>query len=127
MYRKSVIMLIFTILITGSLIVCSDQDKHIIEPIPPDPSNQRPVITGMSSSAVSIAPLGIVGLYCDAYDPDGDTISYLWICEDGNFPGSYTDWAITWQGPDAGGGYVINVIVSDGEKADSSEIGIEVR
>lgn len=124
---KSFVILILLIFMAGSIIVCSDQDKNIIKPPPPDPTNQRPVITGMSSSAVSISPLGIVGLYCDAYDPDGDTISYLWTCQNGNFPGSYTDWAITWQGPDASGGYIIKVIVYDGQDADSSEIGIEVR
>ena len=126
-YCRSIIISLIVIFLAGSIIVCSDQDKHLIKPPPADPTNQHPVITGISSSAVSIAPLGIVSLYCDAYDPDGDTIFYLWTCEDGNFPGGYTDCAITWQGPSSSGGYIIKVIVSDGQDADSSEIGIEVR
>ncbi len=97
-----------------------------MKPPPPDPTNQAPRITAMSSSTTTVQPDKVAALYCDAYDPDGDSLIYRWTCDAGVFTSDNTvDW-VHWKGPLTPGNYIIRVKVSDGQDADSSEIGIEV-
>jgi len=124
------ISIFISILLLGAVILivpCCDQDKRIVKPAPPDPTNQEPVILGMSSDVSSVRSLGITTLYCDAYDPDGDPLTFEWKSAEGGFPSGNRGNEVDWQGPDIEGYYLISVIVSDHQDSDSSAIGIEVR
>ncbi|MEW5923711.1 MAG: hypothetical protein AB1746_06965 [Candidatus Zixiibacteriota bacterium] len=126
MCLKSIYLIFILALCAYALSSCG-QDKNIIKPPSGDPTNQAPRITSMSSSSTTVQPDKVVALYCDAYDPDDDSLYYLWLCDSGVFTSdNRADW-VHWQGPMTTGNYIIRVKVSDGQDFDSSGIGIEVR
>ena len=126
MQHRGVYFLFALILCAFALSSCN-QDDDIIKPPTGDPTNQTPKITSMSSNTTWVEPDKVATLYCDAYDPDGDTLSYLWSCVYGSIESDDTLSWVYWKGPTTVGNYVISVKVSDGEDYDSSGISIEVK
>jgi hypothetical protein len=78
---------------------------------PSQKGNQPPVISTLSADPVSVYPLGKAKIQCSAYDPDGDSLSYRWVCNDGLIAGSGP--SVTWEAPASYGDYHIMVMVED--------------
>jgi len=74
-------------------------------------ANRPPIITSLASDAAWTTPAGILQITCEAEDPDGDELSYLWTATDGSISG--TGATMTWTAPEDVGKYDITVVVSD--------------
>jgi hypothetical protein len=59
-------------------------------------------------------------IHCNAQDPDGDTLSYLWRATAGKITGEGS--TVGWTSPGINGDYTVTVVVSDGRdgKAEGS-------
>jgi len=75
------------------------------------PANNPPVITRLEAQHETVPPLRMCQISCEAYDPDGDTLTYTWSASSGKIGGS--DRAITWTAPETPGTYIIAVKVID--------------
>jgi len=51
-------------------------------------------------------------IHCNAEDPDGDTLSYLWRATGGKITGEGS--TVGWTSPGVNGDYTVTVVVSDG-------------
>ncbi len=74
-------------------------------------ANRPPIITSLTSDAAWTTPAGDLQITCEAEDPDGDELSYLWTATDGSISG--TGATVTWTAPEDVGTYDITVVVSD--------------
>lgn len=74
--------------------------------------NHPPVIEDLSTSHLGIIPEDSVLIYCQASDPDGDSLTYNWTCDDGAFLENADSFA-TWIAPGTAGYYQIFCQVSD--------------
>jgi hypothetical protein len=95
-----------------------------------DRPNQPPVITGLT---IDGSPPGEVNrvkqwktmtLHCNAQDPDGDNLSYLWRKTGGKLTG--TGDTVGWTSPGVNGDYTITVTVTD-DRGGSDEASIVFR
>ncbi len=69
-----------------------------------------------------------MALVCEATDPDGDNLDYLWEATSGSMIGSGD--RVLWQAPDSTGIYVINCTVMDGHGGEDNgniEITVEIQ
>jgi len=86
-----------------------------------------PIITGVLAAPDSIGGGEYTVLYVDAYDPNGDAMTYSWSAESGEL--SSTDQSIvSWTAPADVGIYQISVTVSDedGSTDASTAVGVNV-
>ena len=74
-------------------------------------ANRPPIITGLTADAAWTLPSGSLQITCEAEDPDGDELSYLWTATDGSISGTGAD--VTWTAPEDVGEHDITVVVSD--------------
>jgi hypothetical protein len=90
------------------------------------PGNVAPSTTSLAATPDTVHPSGMSTIACVAYDLDGDSLSYVWGCEDGVLPGGGA--AVVWKAPLAAGSYEITVAVDDGRGHSASDTTeIEVR
>ena len=82
------------------------------------PANQPPVISSLTANEEQITPAGICQIECIASDPDGDSLSYIWLAGGGNISGEGS--IVTWIAPDAPGAYTITVEVTDGRGGEAT-------
>ena len=75
-------------------------------------ANVPPMIASLTADAGWTLPSGSLQITCEAEDPDGDELSYLWTATDGSITG--TGPTVTWTAPEGVGTYDITVVVSDG-------------
>jgi len=75
-------------------------------------ANVPPMIASLTADAGWTLPSGSLQITCEAEDPDGDALSYLWTATDGSISG--TGAIVTWTAPEDVGKYDITVVVSDG-------------
>jgi len=75
-------------------------------------ANRPPIITSLAADAAWTLPSGSLQITCDAEDPDGDELSYVWTATDGNISG--TEAIVTWTAPEDVGEHDITVVVDDG-------------
>jgi outer membrane protein assembly factor BamB len=75
-------------------------------------ANRAPAITGVVVLSSTVATGNTVTLTVSASDPDGDTLSYVWVSTAGTIGGSGA--SITWVAPSTVGVYAVTCSVSDG-------------
>jgi hypothetical protein len=78
------------------------------------PQNDPPVINSVSANPESVAVGAAATLAVDAYDADGDLLTYVWFCDCGAIE-AQTGHTATWRAPVSAGEYGVNVYVSDGK------------
>jgi hypothetical protein len=76
--------------------------------------NFPPEIKAVVATPASVPIGGMVDLLVDAYDPDGDPLTYLWTATDGAFGGDPTMPHTTWTAPAVAGNYTIAIEVTAG-------------
>jgi hypothetical protein len=84
-----------------------------------DKPNNPPVVTGMTIDGAP--PLNentarqwvTKTIHCNAEDPDGDQLSYLWRATGGKITGEGS--TVGWTSPGVNGYYTLTVVVSDGK------------
>ncbi len=88
--------------------------------------NQPPLINSISN--IQIIKSGeSIEFTCDAVDPEGSALSYLWHSEHGSFPNGVTTKTTTWIAPNEPGNYYIKLTVSDGELETLKEKSVSVQ
>jgi len=75
-------------------------------------TNRPPTINSLVADANWTTPSGSIQVTCDATDPDGDELSYVWTTTGGNISG--TGAVVNWTAPQEVGIYNITVVVRDG-------------
>ena len=97
----------------------------VVEPSPVI-ENRPPIIMGMNPDIGWGTVTGpnitntMIGTYitCQAYDPDGDTMSWSWEANEGTITGAVMQ--VQWLIPAKPGRYVITVTINDGRGGESS-------
>jgi hypothetical protein len=79
--------------------------------------NNNPVIQGITATPRKIHLGTQSTINCNAYDPDGDELSYTWSSLQGYFTGSGMQ--VTWTAPIDAGNYFLKCIVDDGHGGQS--------
>jgi len=100
-----------------------------------DKPNHPPVITGLTIDGAQPAEINGVRQWitktvqCNANDPDGDKLSYMWRTSGGKLTGEKKDNQVVgnpvgWTSPGVSGEYTVTVVVSDGRggKAEKSVV-----
>jgi len=93
-----------------------------------DKPNQPPTITSLTRDGKlpdkenRIRQWITVTIQCNAQDPDGDKLSYLWRATGGPIRGEGN--TVTWVSPGVNGNYTVTVVVTDGrgDKAEASMV-----
>ena len=75
-------------------------------------TNRSPTINSLVADAVWTTPAGSLRVTCNATDPDGDVLSYVWTTTGGNISG--TGAVVNWTAPQEVGIYNVTVVVKDG-------------
>ncbi len=75
-------------------------------------ANEPPRIDNLTADAEWVHPEGTLLVYCEAWDPDGDELTYDWSQSDGQIIGTGPE--VTWSAPADYGEYRIIVTVDDG-------------
>jgi hypothetical protein len=87
--------------------------------------NNAPTITSLIADADWTLPSGSLNVTCDASDPDGDELSYVWTTTGGNISG--TGAVVNWTAPQEVGIYDVTVVVEDGHgREDTMFISLSV-
>jgi len=74
--------------------------------------NQAPVISNIQKSVDYTNTNGVEQFTCNATDPNGDPISYLWSSNGGSFTIN-SNKTVTWSAPATEGIYTLTVVASD--------------
>lgn len=88
--------------------------------------NQPPQIKSMNAEPAAIYAGEKSGITCDAVDPEGQAMTYIWRADGGTISGSGT--SVSWQSPDSDGEYTITVTVTDAKGAEtvgSVKVGVQ--
>jgi hypothetical protein len=87
--------------------------------------NNAPIINSITANPRKIHLGTDSEISCDAFDPDGDEISYVWLAEQGSFSGSGSQ--VVWTAPNQVGNYFLKCSVEDtfgGMTTDSLEVSV---
>jgi len=76
--------------------------------------NQPPLIQSTTASPQTIKTGETTQLICNATDPDGDKLTFLWSSADGTFINGAGSDSVIWEAPDKSATYTISVFVNDG-------------
>lgn len=77
-----------------------------------NPENQAPEILSLTAATDRIEPFDLCDIVCEAFDPDGDELTYEWSASAGHIYGEGP--RIQWGSPLSEGLYRISVVVKDG-------------
>jgi len=77
----------------------------------PDTSNLAPIITDLRADPSEVHRGTTSTLMCQAYDPDGDDVTYLWESVGGSIEGNNS--SAIWIAPDQIGTYYVSCTVQD--------------
>ena len=86
--------------------------------------NLAPVISVFEAESELVPPGGKVVIHLEAVDLENDTLTYKWSVDYGKIEGDAS--GATWTAPDIERKYQVQVTVSDGEKATTSSLDIQV-
>lgn len=75
-------------------------------------ANKPPTINSVVADADWTTPSGTVRVTCNAADPDGDVLRYVWVATGGGICGTGT--VADWTAPESDGEYVVIIVVTDG-------------
>ncbi len=78
----------------------------------PDPVNTNPTITDLTANPDTIGINELSELTCNASDPDGDELIFVWETDSGSISGSGSK--VNWLSPETVGEYFVICIVMDG-------------
>ncbi|MFW6151259.1 MAG: Ig-like domain-containing protein [Chloroflexota bacterium] len=81
--------------------------------------SQEPVIESLTATPTRVDTGGTSTLECEAYDPEGDELSYNWSASAGSISGD--GHRVEWAPPPEGGKFVIRVTVADESKGEASK------
>ncbi|KAA3635815.1 MAG: hypothetical protein DWP97_04070 [Calditrichaeota bacterium] len=132
MATQRFLTLLFCILVALPLTIgCNSQDST--SPLGPHESlippyekpNQPPVINCFNCSESSVVPATLVNLTVDAFDPNGDELTYEYSISGGNCVSNCE--SACWTLPEQEGLYKAYVVVSDGFYKTIEEVEIDVR
>ena len=84
--------------------------REPVEPPVIEPQNNPPIIKTMIAASKTDV-LSTSEVVCEAEDPDGDELTFLWSASGGTINGQGP--AVNWIAPEAPGEYTIAVIVND--------------
>jgi hypothetical protein len=92
------------------------------------PANLPPEMTALTASTVAVGPGETVLLDVEAFDHDGDTLTYLWSVEGGTWRTETNEPSIEWQAPlsESDRTYRLVVRATDGALHDTARISIDV-
>jgi hypothetical protein len=86
-----------------------------------------PVISSVTATPLFTAVGGSSTIKCNAYDPDGDPLTYSWTYAGGSISGSAANPIVTWIAPSTAGTYAVTCKVLDSiGKSDSRNVNIDV-
>jgi len=102
-----IVLVIIVILIGGSCVL----DNHS-----PD---QLPVINSLTTDCPRVRPGHTATITCDASDPEGDELSYIWLVNAGDLTGEGD--TVTWVAPSDYGTYTITVTVTNDRGGQASQ------
>lgn len=88
------------------------------------PANNPPIIASLQAGQEIVPPSCSCQIACEASDPDGDKLVYIWSASGGKIVGR--DPVITWAAPEIAGNYTIIVKVID-EMGGESTSSLSVR
>jgi hypothetical protein len=74
-------------------------------------ANRPPTIASLTADGAWTTPGGSLHIACEAEDPDGDELAYVWTSTAGSISG--TDEVVEWTAPEELGAYEITVVVGD--------------
>lgn len=103
-FKSLSILAIFTLLITGLAGSACSAGANI--------NANAPVISSLAAEHTTLYPLGNTRVTCAAVGPDGATLNYRWVCNDGTITGSGS--TITYEAPRTYGDFHIMATVDDG-------------
>lgn len=93
--------------------VCTDRMSVPTTVMPTAPSmNRPPIIEMLLASATDVAPSHKANLKVTAFDPDGDSLTYVWQASSGSL--TEQDNTMEWTAPDVYGEATLKVTVKDG-------------
>jgi hypothetical protein len=81
--------------------------------------NSPPVITSLTANPLYVDTNQTSTITCNAYDPDGDPLTYYWTKTGGIITGSGS--TATWIAPSTKGTYTVSCTVNDGKGGEDSE------
>lgn len=111
--RAEWLAVLVTVTIAVLVIGGCPQPEPPPEPPPPqEPANRPPVIDSLSCQWQRVKTNMTVPISCDAHDPDGDELSYVWSVTGGEITGQGP--VGEWITPVTYGSHTVNVTVSDG-------------
>ncbi len=90
-----------------------------------DKPNQPPIIKGLTKDGKApeeenrVREWRTVTIHCNAEDPDGDMLNYLWRATGGKINGEGS--TVSWTSPGVTGNYTVTVIVTDGRDGKAEE------
>ncbi len=90
---------------------------------PPPPGQNRAPSVSLTYTPATVTPSDILTLFADAFDPDGDTLTYSWYVNGTHQPNVVTN-QVKWDNPRAGT-HTIRVMVSDG-KGGTAEASVTI-
>ena len=118
---KKIVIVISVISVSFLCFQCTTENTSE----PADLVNNPPEITSLSATPDVVGLSDSTVLICNATDPDGDNLKYVWQASSGLINGSGD--SVIWQAPDSTGISTINCTVKDGHGGeDSEEITVEV-
>lgn len=88
---------------------------------PPSP----PIITAVIAAPDSIGTGGYTTIFVQAYDPNGDAMTYAWSATGGTLSSTNAPY-ITWTAPSELGLYQVSVTVSDADGSDDGSVTVGV-
>jgi len=107
---RRVIILTAVLLLSSGCALVAPPPQEPAEPPLPEPQNNPPSIKAMiAQSKISVSSTGEI--VCEAEDPDGDELTYLWSASGGTIEGQGP--VVNWIAPEAPGEYTIAVSVND--------------
>jgi len=110
MMLRRVIILAAVLLLSSGCVLVAPPPQEPVEPPVIEPQNNPPVIKPMIAES-KISVLSTSEIVCEAEDPDGDELTYLWSASGGTIEGQGP--VINWTAPEAPGEYTIAVSVND--------------
>jgi hypothetical protein len=114
--------LVIVLLIAGLLLISACNTNPPAPP--PPPPNQPPSINSLTAEK-EVSTLSESQIVCEAYDADGDVLSYQWSADGGTIKGEGS--SVAWVAPDTASNYTVTIVVTDGkggEAIDSTTIAV---
>ncbi len=88
--------------------------------------NSEPVISSITATPAEVKPEERTTLRCNAWDDDGDVLTYRWSASTGSFPNGSNGIEPVWEAPDREGEFRIYATASDGIAEATSSITVLV-